>query len=242
MLFIPAIDLIDGRCVRLAQGDYSQATQYNLDPVETAVMFQDEGARYLHIVDLDAAKDVRTGNRDLIGRIVKAVEIPVQVGGGVRARVDVQRLLDVGVERVVLGTIIVKDGERVMELLSEFDERLVAGIDARDGVVRVSGWTEGSGLSSLELGAKVRDMGFSMIIYTDISRDGMLDGPDVEGIRTMALQTGLPVIAAGGISTAADLNKIKPLEHAGVAGVISGKAVYEGRINVREACDLLQKD
>jgi phosphoribosylformimino-5-aminoimidazole carboxamide ribotide isomerase len=202
-------------------------------------MFQKEGARYLHIVDLDAARDVRTGNRELIRKMVEAVDIPVQVGGGVRDRSDVQQLLDSGVERVILGTIIVKNESRVRDLVSEFDKRLVAGIDARDGVVRVSGWTEGSSLSSIDLGLKVRDMGFTLIIYTDISRDGMLDGPDVEGIRDMARTTGLPVIAAGGISTMDDLRKIKPLENAGVSGVISGKAVYEGRIGVREACGVL---
>jgi phosphoribosylformimino-5-aminoimidazole carboxamide ribotide isomerase len=240
MLFIPAIDLIDGQCVRLERGDYGQRTRYDRDPIETAVLFQQEGARYLHIVDLDAAKNSARHNRHPIGRIIAAVDMPVQVGGGVRDREGVEELFDLGVDRIILGTMIVKDQALAGELVSRHGSRLAAGIDARDGMVRVSGWTEGSDLSAMELAERAKDMGFSLIIYTDIERDGMLEGPNVTGIHEMAKHTGIPLVAAGGISRMADLASIRILEQAGVVGVISGKAIYEGLISVREACTLLQ--
>jgi phosphoribosylformimino-5-aminoimidazole carboxamide ribotide isomerase len=240
VLFIPAVDLIGGRCVRLTQGDYEQETRYECDPVETAVWFQDEGAGYLHIVDLDAARDPDGHNRETIRRMIGAVEIPVEVGGGVRDRQGVEALLEIGVSRVILGTLIVKNEALARELISRFGSRLVAGIDARNGIVRVSGWTEESSLTAGELGKRVRDMGFELIVYTDIARDGMLVGPNIEGIRSMAVETGLPILAAGGISTLQDLERIKALELDGVRGVISGKAIYEGRFSPREAVKLLQ--
>jgi phosphoribosylformimino-5-aminoimidazole carboxamide ribotide isomerase len=240
VLFIPAVDLIDGRCVRLAQGDYGQETRYDRDPVETAVWFQDEGARYLHVVDLDAARDPDRHNRATIQRMIEVLEIPVEVGGGVRDQEGVKALLDIGVSRVILGTLIVKNEALAGELISRFGSQLVAGIDARNGIVRISGWTEGSSLTAGELGKRVRDMGFELLIYTDIARDGMLDGPNIEGIRAMAVETGLPILAAGGISTLQDLERMKSLEHDGVRGVISGKAIYEGRFSPREAIRLLQ--
>ena len=153
MLFIPAIDLIDGQCVRLERGDYGQRTRYDRDPIETAVLFQQEGARCLHIVDLDAAKNPGRNNRPTIGRIIAAVDMPVQVGGGVRDRKAVEELFDLGVDRIILGTMIVKDQALAGELVSLYGSRLAAGIDARDGMVRVSGWTEGSDLSAIELGS-----------------------------------------------------------------------------------------
>jgi len=242
MLFIPAIDLIDGRCVRLAQGDFGQKTQYNRDPAETARSFQDEGARYLHVVDLDAARDPKRNNRITIRRIIEAVDIPVEVGGGIRDWNTLAALLDLGVARVILGTVIVKDQNLVEELVTRYGSRLVAGIDARNGIVQISGWVEQGSVTALELGMRVREMGFSLVIYTDVSRDGTLQGPNLQGIRTMAEQTGLPLVAAGGISNIQDLKLVKALEDAGVTGVISGKALHEGKFTVREACKVLQAD
>ncbi len=242
MFFIPAIDLIEGKCVRLSQGDYGQKIQYDDNPVKRARSFQDQGASYLHVVDLDAARDPKLNNRDLIRNIVEGVDIPVEVGGGVRSREDVQELLHMGVDRCILGTVILKGGDLIESLVSEYGKRVVAGIDARDGMVRISGWTEGSGITALELGKRVRDMGFSLIIYTDISRDGMLEGPNIEAIGSMITQTGLPLIAAGGISSMNDLHKIKAMADSRIEGVISGKAVYEGRISVEEACSFLQEE
>jgi len=239
MIFIPAIDLIDGKCVRLTQGKYSMVKEYSGNPVDIARSFVDQGARYLHIVDLDAARGEDKDNRRVISRIVKEIEAGVEVGGGVRDREGVKELLDMGVERVILGTIIVKKSNLAVELVAEFGERIVAGIDAREGVVHVSGWTEGSDLKAVELGLRVRDMGFQLIVYTDIARDGMLIGPNIEAIKEMALRTSLPIIASGGVSGVEDVKALKVLESAGVVGVISGKALYEGRLTVKEACEIL---
>jgi phosphoribosylformimino-5-aminoimidazole carboxamide ribotide isomerase len=226
--------------VRLERGNYGLKTRYDRDPVEAAVQFQGEGARYLHIVDLDAARNPEKNNRRTIKRIIAAIDIPVQVGGGMRDRDGVEELIDLGADRVILGTLIVKNRNLAERLVALFGKRLAAGIDARDGMVRISGWTEGSGLSALDLAETAGIMGFSRIVYTDISKDGMLEGPNIGGIREMADRTGIPIIAAGGISRMEDLEAIQLLEHEGVEGVISGKAVYEGFISVREACTLLQ--
>ncbi len=242
MIFLPAIDLIDGKCVRLSQGDYSKKTLYSDDPADTALSFQDQGALYIHIVDLDAAKNDKRSNRDTIKKIMQAVSIPVEVGGGVRDRERAARLIGLGVSRVILGTVIVKDSEVAGRIVDEFGEAVAAGIDARDGYARISGWTEKSSIKAVQLGKRARDMGFSLVIYTDIARDGMLEGPNIEGIRTMAAETGLPVIAAGGISNLDDIKAVKALEVDRVVGVISGKAVYEGNLSVAEACRVLEDE
>jgi phosphoribosylformimino-5-aminoimidazole carboxamide ribotide isomerase len=239
MLFIPAIDLISGRCVRLLQGDYSKETQYSRNPVETALSFEIQGAGLIHIVDLDAAKGEGKDNRDTIKSIAKALAIPVQVGGGVRNRDDVARLLEMGVSRVVLGTIVVKSPESANRLVGEFKDKLVAGIDAREGQVRISGWTEETGVGAVELGLRVRDLGFSLIVYTDITRDGMMEGPNLSGVKQMARTTGLPIIASGGVSCIEDVLALKALECEGVRGVIAGRAIYEGTLSVKDACSIL---
>lgn len=241
MIFIPAIDLIDGKCVRLLQGDYSKKTQYTGDPVDIAVSFQDQGTKYIHIVDLDAAKDGSFGNQKVIKKIISAVSIPVEVGGGVRNRERINILLDSGADRIILGTIIIKEQSFVQELVDEFGDRLAAGIDAKNGIVRISGWTEKGNIKSIDLGKRVKQMGFSLIIYTDIVADGMMKGPNIIEVKKMAQKTELPVIASGGISSIEDVKKIKQLEKYGVSGVISGKAIYEGVISVKEAREALQE-
>jgi len=238
MIFIPAIDLINGKCVRLIQGNYLDKIEYRRDPTDMALYFQDQGAGFIHIVDLDAAKNGSYGNIEVIRKIVKNVDIPVEVGGGVRDRDRVIRLLDLGVSRVILATIIVKNKPLTGKLVGEFHEKVVASIDAKDGIVRISGWIEKSDISAETLGKKVRDMGFSLIIYTDISRDGMMKGPNLEAIKGMAQNAGLPIIAAGGISSIEDVKAVKNLEKYGVVGIISGKAIYDGRIDVRRAVDV----
>jgi phosphoribosylformimino-5-aminoimidazole carboxamide ribotide isomerase len=247
VLFIPAIDLIGGKCVRLLQGDFSREVRYPRDPVETAVAFREEGARQIHVVDLDAARGAESRefavNFEAIEKIVRQAGIPVEVGGGVRGgpggRERVRALLDAGVRWVILGTVLVKDPASTETLLGEFGDSLLAGIDARDGLVRVAGWTESGGVPALEIGRSAKRMGFSRIIYTDIARDGTLEGPNLDEIRTMAAETGLPVTASGGVSGMEDLVRLKTLEHLGVTGVIAGKAIYEGRLSVRDACRLL---
>ncbi|MBA7704354.1 1-(5-phosphoribosyl)-5-[(5-phosphoribosylamino)methylideneamino] imidazole-4-carboxamide isomerase [subsurface metagenome] len=227
--------------MRLLQGDYSKKTQYTGDPVDIAVSFQDQGTKYIHIVDLDAAKDGSSGNRKVIKKIISAVSIPVEVGGGVRNRERINILLDSGADRIILGTIIIKEQSFVQELVDEFGDRLAAGIDAKNGIVRISGWTEKGNIKSIDLGKRVKQMGFPLIIYTDIVADGMMKGPNIIEVKKMAQKTELPVIASGGISSIEDVKKIKQLEKYGVSGVISGKAIYEGVISVKEACEALQE-
>ncbi len=240
MIFIPAIDLIDGKCVRLYMGDYSRKKEYADDPVEVAGRFRDEGAEYLHIVDLDAAKDPQKNNLKTIERIVKSIDIPVEVGGGIRTAERVKELRSIGVKRIIIGTMLVRNPDAFKELVEKYPELIAASIDAKNGTVYISGWTESGGLDAIELGKMVRDMGVGTIIYTNISRDGTLEGPDVDGIRRMAEETGVSIIAAGGISSIEDLRRIKQLEKYGVIGVISGKAIYEKRFTVRQAVEVLK--
>ena len=240
MIFIPAIDLIDGKCVRLYMGDYSRKKEYADDPVEVAGRFRDEGAEYLHIVDLDAAKDPQKNNLKTIERIVKSIDIPVEVGGGIRTAERVKELRSIGVKRIIIGTMLVRNPDAFKELVEKYPELIAASIDAKNGTVYISGWTESGGLDAIELGKMVRNMGVRTIIYTNISRDGTLEGPDVDGIRRMAEETGVSVIAAGGISSIEDLRRIKQLEKYGVIGVISGKAIYEKRFTVRQAVEVLK--
>jgi phosphoribosylformimino-5-aminoimidazole carboxamide ribotide isomerase len=235
MIFIPAIDIINGRCVRLTQGDYTQIREYAENPVDMALALRDQGAEFLHVIDLDAAKEGGAGNIEIIKQIIGAVDIPVQVGGGVRATERAHALIEVGAERVILGTVIVKSPLSVGRMIEKFGKKLVAGIDAREGIVRISGWREGAGIGAVELGRQVREMGFSLIIYTDIASDGMLSGPNIPEIERMARVTGLPVIAAGGIKDIEDIRKLLRLEAHGVVGAISGRAICEGTLDLREA-------
>ena len=235
MIFIPAIDIINGRCVRLAQGDYTQVKEYGENPVDMALALRDQGAEFLHIIDLDAVREGGEGNIEIIKQLIGAVGIPVQVGGGVRDTERVLALMEAGAERVILGTVIVKDPSLVGRMLEKFGKKLVAGIDAREGIVRISGWREGAGIRAVELGKQVREMGFSLIIHTDIASDGMLSGPNIPEVERMAHMTGLPVIAAGGIKDIEDIRKLRKLEAHGVVGVISGRAIYEGTLDLQEA-------
>jgi phosphoribosylformimino-5-aminoimidazole carboxamide ribotide isomerase len=241
MIFIPAIDLIDGKCVRLHQGDYTKKTLYSGNPVEVAADFAQQGARRIHIVDLDAARDGKGGNIHTIEKIIRRVHVPVQVGGGVRNSEKIHALLDAGADRVILGTILVRDEEAVKHYVGRYGDRLAASIDAKNGNVRIAGWREGSEITALELGKKVKTMGFSLIIHTDISMDGTMKGPNIPAVEAMASATGLPLIVAGGISCIKDIQRVKGLAKRGVVGVIAGRALYEGALSVREACNLLDE-
>jgi len=241
MIFIPAIDLIDGKCVRLHQGDYAKKTLYSENPVEVAADFALQGARRIHIVDLDAARDGKSGNMPTIERIIRRLHVPVQVGGGVRNEETIHALLDAGADRVILGTVVVRDEEAVRKYVEKYGERLAASIDAKNGKVRIAGWREGSEITALELGKKVKHMGFSLIIHTDISMDGTMKGPNIPAVEAMASATGVPLIVAGGISCIEDIKKLKDLAARGVVGVIAGKALYEGALTVRGACTLLNE-
>ena len=234
MEVIPAIDLLDGRCVRLYQGDYEQSQVFNENPLEVALQFQNQGATRLHVVDLDGAKEGNSVNLDTIAEIVKNLTIPVQVGGGLRNKESIERLFNLGVERAIVGTVAVENPELVKQLCEEFPQKIAIGIDARDGKVATKGWLETSTVEATDLAQQISDKA-AAIIYTDISRDGTLVGPNMEALREVAEISPVPVIASGGISSLTDLLGLLSVESLGVNGVIVGKAIYTGAVDLKEA-------
>jgi phosphoribosylformimino-5-aminoimidazole carboxamide ribotide isomerase len=238
MLVIPAVDLRRGRCVRLYQGQPEHETVYGDDPVEVASQWENLGAKMLHVVDLDGAFRGRSGNGAAVAAIGEILNIPFQVGGGIRSRDDVERTLATGAFRVILGTVAVDQPKLTEKLVAEFGERIVVGIDARGGRVAVKGWVEESATQAKELARRVEAMGVKEIIYTDITRDGTLHGPDLAGLEQLLAATGLRVIMSGGISSREDLLALKA--YAGrVRGVIIGQALYSNRLTLNEAMELL---
>lgn len=233
MQLYPAIDLKDGNCVRLTQGLFEQAKIYSHTPADIAREWENQGATFLHLVDLDGALAGRSVNEPAIRSILKAVSIPVQIGGGIRSRDGVASMLDLGVKRVIIGTKAAKNPEFIGEVVEEFGtDCIVAGIDAKDGKVAIEGWEKLSCLSALDLCKKMKDFGVQHIVYTDISRDGMLTGPNVPATKELTRETGLDIIASGGVSSMEDLRR---LYEEGIKGAIIGKALYEKRIDLLEA-------
>ena len=232
MEIIPAIDILGGRCVRLYQGDYEQETVFDDDPVAVAVRWAQEGATRIHVVDLDGAREGRPVNLDLVRAIVRTVDCSVQVGGGVRDLATLGLLLDAGLDRVVLGTAAVRDTTLLTEAVAMARDRLIVSVDARDGLVRVAGWTEGSELQAISLIERVGGLGVRRVVYTDITRDGTHQGPNIEMYRRLTGATSLKVIAAGGVSSLDDLHR---LAACGVEAAIVGRALYTGDISLREA-------
>lgn len=233
MEVIPAIDLRGGRCVRLRQGDFGRETVFSDDPLAVALRWQAEGARRLHLVDLDGAAMGRPAHLAVIGAIVSALDIPVQVGGGIRGADAARDWLAAGVERVVIGTAAVRDPGMVAAVCREHGgERVVAAVDARDGVVAVAGWRESGGVTVLELARRMGEAGAARLLYTDIARDGMLTGPDVANSARLARETGMGVLASGGVASAEDIRRLAPC---GVEGVIVGRALYTGAVSLPDA-------
>ncbi len=232
---IPAIDLLEGRCVRLYQGDYQQSQIYNENPVEVARQWAAEGATRLHLVDLDGAKQGTPLNLDTIEAIVQAISIPVQVGGGLRDRNSIAQLIDLGVDRTIVGTVAVENPTLVQELCQEFPGKIAVGIDARNGKVATRGWLETSEVLATDLGQQMAEYGVAAIIYTDIHRDGTLQGPNRDALRELAHHINLPIIASGGVSSLSDVLGLLSLEPIGVTGVIIGKALYTGDVSLTEA-------
>ena len=232
---IPAIDLLEGQCVRLYQGDYARSQVFNDNPVDVAKQWVDRGASWLHVVDLDGAKTGKIINRAAIEAIVQAVPVPIQVGGGLRDRTSVAQLLEVGVQRVILGTVAVEQPQLVGELSQEFPGQVFVGIDARNGKVATRGWLETSEVLAPQLALQMQDLGAAAIIYTDIHRDGTLQGPNLEALREIAAVVSIPVIASGGVSSVTDLLSLLALEPLGVTGVIVGRALYTGDISLKQA-------
>lgn len=235
MNIIPAIDLLDGRCVRLYQGDYNQAQTFNDDPIAVAQDWVEQGATRLHLVDLDGAKTGKPTNYQVIEAIANTINIPVQVGGGLRTRDNVATLFNLGVERAILGTIAVEQPQLVADLCAEFPGHIAVGIDARNGKVATKGWLETSEILATDLAEQMAQLGVVTIIYTDIHRDGTLIGPNLEALREIANVVSIPVIASGGVSSITDLLSLLSLEPHGVTDVIVGRALYTGDINLKEA-------
>lgn len=238
MEIIPAIDLKDGRCVRLLQGQFDQETVFSDDPVSIARKWEQAGARRLHVVDLDGARLGKPQHLPVIADIVKAVGVPVQLGGGIREAEIIRSVLSLGIERVVIGTVAALNAEKAQQLFAEFGERVAAGIDAREGRVAIRGWQETTKQSATDLGRKLESLGAKRIIFTDISRDGMLSGPNFASIEQMVRVVGIPVIASGGVSR---LDDIKRLNEIGVEGAIVGKALYTGDLDLRAAYQLAEE-
>lgn len=232
MIIFPAIDIKDNSCVRLTQGDFDKVKVYSEEPVDVAREWEGEGAEFLHLVDLDGARDESFGNKKSIERIVENVNIPVQIGGGIRSMEKVKYLMELGVNRVILGTVAIENPDLVKELLYVYgDGRIVVSIDAKDGKVATRGWEVVSEVDSIELCKKLEVMGVKTIVYTDISKDGMLQGPNFEIYEKLLQETDLDVIVSGGVSSMEDIEKLKKINP---YGVIIGKAFYDNLLNFKE--------
>lgn len=231
----PAVDISDGRCVRLLQGMFGTETVYSDDPVKVALGFAKAGARWLHIVDLDGAKTGEGRNRDLVVEVVKAASCPVQAGGGLRSLDDVEEILAAGANRAVLGTVAMEDPDEMARACKRYGERIAVSLDAKGGELASHGWTVGTGIPVLEAVKAFEEAGVARFVYTDVSRDGTMSGPDIDGLLRLKEATTLPVIASGGIASLEDLRKVAALYPQGVAGAIVGRALYENKFDVREA-------
>ena len=234
MIIFPAIDLRGGKCVRLIQGDFDKETVYSDDPQATALKWQSLGAKFLHVVDLDGARAGSPQNLDAIKKILDAVKIPIEVGGGIRTLDDAEKLLNLGVRRVILGSVAVENISLVEAAVKNFGDKIVVGIDARGGFVAVHGWEKSSAVKADELAKKIVAAGVKTIIYTDISKDGMLSGVDPKIFSELAKSSGAEIITSGGVKSIED---IRALKAAKIAGVIVGKAIYTGALDLKSAID-----
>ena len=241
MIVIPAIDLKEGRCVRLEQGLMDKDTVYSDDPAGQALSWQEQGGELLHIVDLDGAFAGVPRNREAIRAIVEAVSMPTELGGGIRDLATVEAYLELGVSRVILGTVAKENPALVAEACRLFPGHIVVGIDAKDGLVAVRGWADVTEKLATELAKEMEGYGVEAIIYTDIARDGMMQGPNIEATRQLAEAISVPVIASGGVSSLDDIARLMTVEAAGVTGVITGKALYTGSLDLREAVALTRR-
>lgn len=235
MRLYPAIDIKDGQCVRLKKGLFDEVTVYSNEPYKIAQQFEADGAQFIHTVDLDGALKGHSVNAQTIRRIVESVSIPVQLGGGIRTLENIQEVLELGIYRVIIGTKAVENPEFIREAIERFGaQHIVVGVDAKDGRVAVEGWEKLSDQTALNMALLMKDMGVQTIVYTDIAKDGMLSGPNVEQTRLLSAQTGIDIIASGGMSCMQDLSNIYA---AGIHGAIIGKALYENKIDLKEAVE-----
>jgi phosphoribosylformimino-5-aminoimidazole carboxamide ribotide isomerase len=240
MILFPAIDLKGGSCVRLVRGDMAQATIFNEDPAEQALTFERQGFEYLHLVDLDGAFAGKPVNADAVKAILDVLSIPVQLGGGIRDLRTVERWLEKGVDRVIIGTAAVRDPDLVHEAARLYPGRIAVGIDARDGLVAIEGWAKIAQMSAIDLGRRFEDVGVAAIVYTDISRDGVMKGLNIEATLALAEATSIAVIASGGLASLADIARLLEPDCVRLAGAITGRALYDGRLDASEALALIK--
>jgi len=238
MIIYPAVDVKDGRCVRLLQGEFNKVTVYSENPVEMALKWEQLGAQYLHVVDLDGARTGVAQNIAVISEMAVKLGIPVQLGGGIRTIEMIETVLCKGIERVILGTSAVRDPELVKRAIKTFENNVVIGIDAKDGMVAIEGWAKTSEFTAIGFAKKMEDLGAKTIIYTDISRDGMLQGPNIKAMEDMVNSVNIDIIASGGVSNIEDIRKLK---NVGVSGVIVGKALYTGDLDLKQAIEIGSK-
>ena len=235
MEIIPAIDLLNGKCVRQNQGNYNEVTKFNSNPVKQALIWEEQGAKQLHLVDLDGAKTGEPVNDQTIKEIKKSISIPIQIGGGIRNIDRAKELFDIGIDRIILGTVAIEKPKLVEVLSQEYPRRIAVGIDAKEGMVATRGWLKQSEITSLELTRRLNDLELAAIISTDISTDGTLKGPNIIALREIAELSVNPVIASGGIGSIADLISLADLENLGIESIIVGRALYDGSVDLKEA-------
>jgi phosphoribosylformimino-5-aminoimidazole carboxamide ribotide isomerase len=238
MQIYPAIDIIDGKAVRLSQGKFDNVTVFNDDPADAAKDWVDAGATYIHIVDLDGARQGKSFIVDILKKITDKYNVPVQTGGGVRTIDDVRARIEAGASRVIIGTAAVKNPELVKEAVSLYGDKIAVGVDAKNGMVAISGWEEISNVTAVDLCLKMKEYGVKTVIYTDISKDGMMSGPNIESTKELIEKTGMDVIASGGVSKLEDVENVKNIN---AAGVIIGKALYNGAINLAEVLEKYER-
>ena len=235
MTIFPAIDLRDGKCVRLLRGDFAKETIYSSNPEDVALRWVREGAEYLHVVDLDGALAGKPQNTEVIKKILSSVQIPIEVGGGIRTLETIENTLELGVKRVILGSVAVQNRSLVKEACQRYRDRVVVGIDAKDGITVIDGWGVSGGIPAVELAKELASFGLKTIIYTDISRDGTLSGVNIEATSKLAIESGVDIIASGGVKSLEDIHALKKREVDGIVGVIAGKSIYEGTLSLSEA-------
>jgi phosphoribosylformimino-5-aminoimidazole carboxamide ribotide isomerase len=240
MLIIPAIDLKDGKCVRLKQGLMDQATVYSDDPATTAKQWEAQGAELLHVVDLDGAFAGVPKNLEAIKAIRAAVKMSIEVGGGIRDVATIELLVSIGIDRIILGTAAIENPAFVEEACKKFPGKIIVGIDAKDGLVAIKGWAEVTTVKAIDLAKQMQEHGVIAVIYTDIKRDGMLSGPNIEATKALAEALRIPVIASGGVHTMQDIENLLAVRYSGVSGVITGKAIYSGSLDLKEAITFIK--
>ena len=238
MIIFPAIDIKDGKVVRLFQGRFDQMTEYSDDPVATAKRWEDRGAEWLHVVDLDGALTGEMQNFDIITKIAREVEIPIQVGGGIRSKETIEKLFSDGVTRIVMGTKVIENRTFLMEVVHKWKERIIVSLDCSNGLLTQRGWTSMTNLKATVFAQEIENLGLHHLIYTDIAKDGVLQGPNFRGIEEILNSVSIPVIASGGISSLEDLKRLRALEPKGLIGAITGKAIYEGKFDLKEAMNV----